>query len=345
MAIYQGNKKIATSVQMNYSTTPVGTILSFAGSKVPNGFLICDGSEVSKITYADLYKVVGDLYGESGSEETFLLPDLRDKFVQGANGNLGTSKDAGLPNVTGQVGYLKAIDDGNYNESISLRDGCFKNSKNMTTTPPAQSVRNSTQDTNNRTGTIVFDASRSNSIYGNSDTVQPPSVCLTFIIKALKVSDKYAEEVGALIDDSSTTATDKVYSVNKIMGLLTDWQNVTLNEEVQDTVTVKKLKIGNIVYMHTHIAGLRYTGQGGEGTIIFSTNDTDVINTNITDGDKLRGIVDVDDNTNASNIVRTTANIDYDPTLGTFRLYCFGETTQQLTNVALYGDIFSIIQK
>lgn len=345
MAIYQGNKKIATSVQMNYSTTPVGTILSFAGSKVPNGFLICDGSEVSKTTYADLYKVVGDLYGESGSEETFLLPDLRDKFVQGANGNLGTSKDAGLPNVTGQVGYLKAIDDGNYNESISLREGCFKNSKNMTTTPPAQSVRNSTQDSTNRTGTIVFDASKSNAIYGNSDTVQPPSVCLTFIIKALKVSDKYAEEVGALIDDSTTAATDKVYSVNKIIELLTDWQDVTLNEEVNDTVTVKKLKIGNIVYMHTHIAGLRYTGQGGEGTIIFSTNDTDVINTNITDGDKLRGIVDVDDNTNASNIVRTTANIDYDPTLGTFRLYCFGETTQQLTNVALYGDIFSIIQK
>ena len=97
--------------------------------------------------------------------------------------------------------------------------------------------------------------------------------------------------------------------------------------------------------MHTHISGLRYTGQGGEGTIIFSTNDTDVINTNITGGDKLRGIIDVDDNTNTSNIVRTTANIDYDPTLGTFRLYCFGETTRQFTNVALYGDIFSIIQK
>lgn len=168
---------------------------------------------------------------------------------------------------------------------------------------------------------------------------------MTYIIKALKVSDKYAEEVGALIDDSSTAATNKVYSVNKIMELLTDWQDVTLNEEVKDTVTVKKLKIGNIVYMHTHISGLTYTGQGGEGTIIFSTNDTDVINTNITDGDKLRGVIDVDDNTNASNIVRTTANIDYDPTLGTFRLYCFGETTRQFTNVALYGDIFSIIQK
>lgn len=347
MAIYQGNKKLAYSCNVDNSVyaVPVGTILSYSATTTPVGFLVCDGSEVSKTIYADLFEIIGDTYGTTTDTSKFKLPDLRDKFVQGADGNLGTTKDAGLPNITGQVGYLKAIDDGNYNESISLCGGCFKNSKNMTTTPPAQSVRNSTQDTTNRTGTIVFDASKSNAIYGNSDTVQPPSVCLTFIIKALKVSDKYAEEVGALIDDSSTTATDKVYSVNKIMELLTDWQDVTLNEEVNDTVTVKKLKIGNIVYIYTHIAGLRYTGQGGEGTIIFSTNDTDVISTNITDGDKLRGIVDVDDNTNASNIVRTTANIDYDPTLGTFRLYCFGETTQQLTNVALYGDIFSIIQK
>ena len=164
-------------------------------------------------------------------------------------------------------------------------------------------------------------------------------------IPSLAIQSYAAEEVGALIDDSSTTATNKVYSVNKIMEILTNWQDVALNEEVQDTVTVKKLKIGNIVYMHTHIAGLRYTGQGGEGTIIFSTNDADVINTNITDGDKLRGIVDVENHTDPSNIVRTTANIDYDPTLGTFRLYCFGETTRQFTNVALYGDIFSIIQK
>lgn len=202
-------------IQGSLYSVPIGTILSYSATTPPVGFLVCDGSEVSKTTYADLFVIIGDTYGTATDTSKFKLPDLRDKFVQGANGNLGTSKDAGLPNVTGQVGYLKAIDDGNYNESISLRDGCFKNSKNMTTTPPAQSVRNSTQDTANRTGTIVFDASKSNAIYGNSDTVQPPSVCLTFIIKALKVSDKYAEEVGVLIDDS-VVRTNKTWSSKKI---------------------------------------------------------------------------------------------------------------------------------
>lgn len=348
MAIYQGNKKLAYSCNVNNSlySVPIGTILNYSAATPPVGFLVCDGSEVSKSTYADLFEVIGNTYGTATDASKFKLPDLRDKFVQGADGNLGTSKDAGLPNITGEVGYIKSASTGNYFQGINFFKGCFDKSATVITSPPAARLSTSpSSDSEGNTGLIRFNASSSNSIYGNSTTVQPPSVCLTYIIKALKVSDKYAEEVGALIDDSSTTDTNKVYSVNKIMELLTDWQDVTLNEEVENVVTVKKLKIGNIVYMHTHIKGLRYTGQGGAGTIIFSTNDTDVITTNVIVDDKLRGIIDVDDNADPSNIVRTPANIDYDPTLGTFRLYCFGETTRQFTNVALYGDIFSIIQK
>lgn len=332
MAIYQGNKKLAYSCNVDNSVyaVPIGTILSYSAAIPPVGFLVCDGSEVSKSRYADLFEIIGDTYGTATDTSKFKLPDLRDKFVQGANGNLGISKDAGLPNITGKFYHDTNVINNTLEGAFSYTSGSSLNLANSATAT---------------SGYVTLDASKSNAIYGNSDTVQPPSVCLTYIIKALKVSDKYAEEVSALIDDSSTDATNKVYSVNKIMEILTDWQDVTLNEDVGNVVTVKKLKIGNIVYMHTHISGLRYTGQGGEGTIIFSTNDTDVINTNITDGDKLRGIIDVDDNTDASNIVRTTADIDYDPTLGTFRLYCFGETTRQFTNVALYGDIFSIIQK
>ena len=216
MSIMQGDKKVANVYNINnisYSV-PIGCIIPFSGSTIPVGFLLCDGSEVSKTNYADLYVVIGNKFGTATDTTKFKLPDLRDKFIQGANGNLGASKDAGLPNVTGQVGYLKAIDDGNYNESISLRDGCFKNSKNMTTTPPAQSVRNSTQDTTNRTGTIVFDASKSNSIYGNSDTVQPPAVCLHYIIKASKVSE-VSDQSSDIIDDTANT-TDKTWSAKKI---------------------------------------------------------------------------------------------------------------------------------
>lgn len=331
MAIYQGNKKISNNYNIDASvySLPIGSIIPFSGSVIPVGFLLCDGQAVSKTTYADLYKIVGNLYGESGSEDTFLLPDLKGRVLQGADGNLGTYIAESLPNITGKFYHDTNVINNTLEGAFSYTSGSSLNLANSATAT---------------SGYVEFDASKSNPIY-SGEHVQQNGIAVTYIIKALKVSDKYAEEVSALIDDSSTADTNKVYSVNKIMEILTDWQDVTLNEEVENVVTVKKLKIGNIVYMHTHISGLRYTGQGGEGTIIFSTNDTDVINTNITGGDKLRGIIDVDDNTDASNIVRTTADIDYDPTLGTFRLYCFGEATRQFTDVALYGDIFSIIQK
>lgn len=200
MAIYQGNKKIATSVQMNYSTTPVGTILSFAGSKVPNGFLICDGSEVSKTTYADLYKVVGDLYGESGSEETFLLPNAKGRVLQGADGNLGTYIAESLPNITGKFYHDTNVTNNTLEGAFSYTGGSSLNLANSTTAT---------------SGYVEFDASKSNPIY-SGEHVQQNGIAVTYIIKALKVSDKYAEEVGALIDDSATDDTNKTWSAKKI---------------------------------------------------------------------------------------------------------------------------------
>lgn len=201
MAIYQGNKKLAYSCNVDNSVyaVPIGTILSYASATPPNGFLVCDGSEVLKTDYAELFEIIGDTYGTATDTTKFKLPDLRDKFVQGANGNLGISKDAGLPNITG-----KFYHDTNAKAGLS---GAF--------TYEGTGRQNLANDTPTNSGLITFDASKSNSIYGNSDTVQPPSVCLTYIIKALKVSDKYAEEVGALIDDSST-ATNKVWSSQKV---------------------------------------------------------------------------------------------------------------------------------
>lgn len=145
-----------------------------------------------------------------------------------------------------------------------------------------------------------------------------------------------------IIDDNSTTSKSKTYSVNKIINLLTNWQDVTLNETVSN-VTVKKLKIGNIVYMHTHINGLAYTGQAGMGTAIFSTSDSDLIKPSTDDLDRLRGIIDVDDIADDSSIKRMHAVIDYHLKTGEFKFYCTGESTQELNNVNLYGDIFSII--
>lgn len=144
-----------------------------------------------------------------------------------------------------------------------------------------------------------------------------------------------------VIDDTSTTATNKTYSVAKIINLLTNWQTVTLNETVSD-VTIKKLKIGNVIFMHTHINGLSYTGYGGMGDTLFSTSDPEIIKPTASITDVVRSFIDVDDK-NSNPMKRMPADIDFHLKTGEFKLYCMGESTQQLTNVNLYGDIFSII--
>lgn len=60
-----------------------GTILPFAGSTTPDGFLLCDGQAVSRSTYADLFSVLGTTYGAGDGSTTFNLPDLRGRAAVG----------------------------------------------------------------------------------------------------------------------------------------------------------------------------------------------------------------------------------------------------------------------
>ncbi len=61
---------------------PVGSVLTMAGSTVPQGYLECDGSEYSRITYAALFTTIGTMYG-STSSASFKVPDYRGYFLRG----------------------------------------------------------------------------------------------------------------------------------------------------------------------------------------------------------------------------------------------------------------------
>ena len=78
---------------------PTGTILAFGGVTSPNGFLICDGSAVSRTTYANLFKVIGTRYGAGNRSTTFNVPKLNDgSFVRGVSTSaVGTKYSASLP--------------------------------------------------------------------------------------------------------------------------------------------------------------------------------------------------------------------------------------------------------
>lgn len=65
-----------------------GEIRQFAFSSVPTGFLVCDGTAVSRATYADLFTAIGITFGAGNGTTTFNLPDLRGQFLRGWS-NLG----------------------------------------------------------------------------------------------------------------------------------------------------------------------------------------------------------------------------------------------------------------
>lgn len=57
------------------AVSPVGTIIAFAGTTPPPGWLICDGGEISRASYASLFSVIGETYGAGDGATSFNLPD------------------------------------------------------------------------------------------------------------------------------------------------------------------------------------------------------------------------------------------------------------------------------
>ena len=147
---------------------PVGSYIQFAGSQAPEGFLVCNGGEISRTTYSALFAVIGTTYGSGDGSTTFNLPDLTDRFLQGSTTS-GTAKNAGLPDITGNFWYLFCVS--NYvsaSGAFQLADKGFSRTAN---------------DGDDGAYKFDFKASRSSSIYGNSTTVQPPALTCLICIK------------------------------------------------------------------------------------------------------------------------------------------------------------------
>ncbi len=66
---------------------PAGTITAYAAAEAPTGWLIADGSEVSRTAHPALFAAVGTRYGAGNGSTTFNLPDLRGRVAVGRGTN------------------------------------------------------------------------------------------------------------------------------------------------------------------------------------------------------------------------------------------------------------------
>lgn len=140
------------------------------------GYVKANGATVNRADYPNLVAYANShslwtsnpssepwKYGTGNGSTTMVLPDYRNRVIQG--GDNTTIKSAGAPNITGQLTYYF------YDQGTS---GAFAHSAADQGVSPGNSVK---------IITATFDASRSNPIYGNSTTIQPPALCLIPQIK------------------------------------------------------------------------------------------------------------------------------------------------------------------
>ncbi len=85
---------------------PTATIIPWSSSSVPSGYLECNGANVSRTTYADLFAEIGTTYGAGDGSSTFGLPDLQDNVALGKSGTKSLASTGGANTVTstGNIG-------------------------------------------------------------------------------------------------------------------------------------------------------------------------------------------------------------------------------------------------
>lgn len=112
---------------------PTGVILPYSGTTAPTGFLMCDGSAVSRTTYADLFAVIGTTYGSGDGSTTFNLPNSSNIVID-VDADVpikGTGKTLGLTNGTDNGGLTNTTDSvvrvskNNYNVNVSTSEGSY----------------------------------------------------------------------------------------------------------------------------------------------------------------------------------------------------------------------------
>ena len=87
--------KVLTETVAGIIPFPAGMVMAFAGSTPPPGWLPCDGSLLSRTTYAVLFAVIGTGWGSGDGSTTFHLPDLRGRFLRGVDGAAGRDPNSG----------------------------------------------------------------------------------------------------------------------------------------------------------------------------------------------------------------------------------------------------------
>lgn len=166
--------KLAAALQQ--LLVPTGTILEYGGAAAPAGFLMADGSAVSRVTYAALFAVIDVAYGPGDNVNTFNLPDRRGRF---GLGKAGTGTGSTLGETGGSLDHTHDLNTASSYAAITVSD-------------PLDVIRLLRKSTGSYTsgftipGTVTNVGTSENTgveLGGTSGTANPPFQVFNYIIK------------------------------------------------------------------------------------------------------------------------------------------------------------------
>lgn len=270
------------------SSDKVGVIKLFSGSTAPDGWLICDGSAISRTTYSDLFALIGTTYGEGDGSTTFNIPNIKGRTVVG----LDSSDDDFniLGKTIGEKEHSLTI-----NEIPSHTHGTAVTETSMGAPSGNASMA---------VAYLKTDGFPTGSTGGGQEhnNIQP-SIVLNYIIKVSTTTSIQGEIVDSL-DGNSTTKAPSVRAVNEGLGNVRGqilWtnpnsqtqfsaQNITLSSDDYDVLEwyfrlgydnnyVKSYKIpkgyGGKVTNHNDDNSLRYRYINRNSDTSFSITSTE----------------------------------------------------------------------
>lgn len=166
---------------MAYGPTSIGGYMALSpatkedigGVKIGNGINVAEDGTISIDVSVDTVFPVGSIYlsrNNTSPAELFggtWVKIASDRVLMGASSThvAGTTVEAGLPNITATGGFYENLSDSDLKNRLT--GAFYVNANNQT--------HKGSGNTDSDNPTLDFDASRSNPIYGASDTVQPPA--------------------------------------------------------------------------------------------------------------------------------------------------------------------------
>lgn len=165
---------------------PSGSVEAYMGTSAPGGWLFCDGSAVSRTTYAGLFAVLGTACGNGDGATTFNLPDFRGQFLRGVDGSAGRDPDKAARTAMASGGNT-GNNPGSVQPNATAKNGLALTDPGHAHTIPANGIAGTAAFTKNVDGSGATETSNSAVTgitlgAGDSET-RPTNAYVNFIIK------------------------------------------------------------------------------------------------------------------------------------------------------------------